>query len=74
MPVMNGFEATKTLKQMMSNNEVRACPIIGCTAHAQGEEMERGSGCGMDDYVTKPVLPSVVKQLVEKFMRNNSHL
>ena len=71
MPVMDGFEATRTLKQMMSRKEVRACPIIGCTAHVQAEEMERGNECGMDDYVTKPIMASVVKQLIEKFIEGN---
>ena len=50
MPEMDGFEATKLIRQ----NDVRA-PIIALTAHALSEQRERALAQGFTDYLTKPI-------------------
>ena len=41
MPIMDGFEATRILKEMMRNGEVAKCPIIALTANNRDEECEK---------------------------------
>ena len=53
MPIMDGFEATRAIRQMVG--EIRDIPIVAVTAHALKEDRQRCLDAGMDDYVAKPV-------------------
>lgn len=50
MPVMDGYEATRKIKQIQSD-----LPVIGLTAHAFVEEREKCLAAGMDGHVSKPI-------------------
>ena len=41
MPVMDGFEASLILTQMMEKKRIPNIPIIACTAHALDEDVEK---------------------------------
>lgn len=60
LPVMNGWEATKTLK---AGEQTAAIPIIALTAHAMVGDREEALSAGCDDYDTKPV---DLKRLLQK--------
>jgi len=64
MPVMDGYQASKVLKELMENNEIMAIPIIGCTAFTAKNKLEECLACGMDAVITKPVS---FKRLCEMF-------
>jgi signal transduction histidine kinase/DNA-binding response OmpR family regulator/HPt (histidine-containing phosphotransfer) domain-containing protein len=53
MPEMDGFEATRAIRQ--SEPPGRRLPILALTADATAQGREQCMGSGMDDYVTKPI-------------------
>jgi len=64
MPVMNGLEATKNLRQ--NGNPL---PIIALTAAAIKGERENCIASGMNDYITKPFKEDEFLKTIEKWLR-----
>jgi CheY-like chemotaxis protein len=71
MPVMDGYTAVRTLREM--GVEV---PIMALTAHALTGERERCMEVGCDEYLTKPVdralLIEQIRQLLERKRHSSS--
>ena len=56
MPVVDGYLATRMIREFYSLNSTRRCPIIiAMTANAMAGERERCLSVGMDEYLVKPV-------------------
>lgn len=66
MPVMNGDEATKIIRDKSSKVLDHNVPIIAVTAHALEGDRERFSNCGFDDYITKPVKIEELENSIKK--------
>lgn len=64
MPVMDGFETAKFIREQMSD-PVASLPILAMTAHAHISEGEKYKEFGMNDYLLKPFDP---QQLFEKIV------
>ncbi|MBI9076750.1 MAG: response regulator [Desulfatibacillum sp.] len=70
MPEMDGYEATRQIRRQGSRVLNREIPIIAMTAHAMAGDREKCLNCGMDDYISKPVEPLILSQVVEKWLQN----
>lgn len=66
MPIMDGYEATKIIKNDISK-EVSKIPIIAMSAYTTASDIERALSAGMDDYVFKPFKPKELYKTLEKF-------
>ena len=54
MPVLGGFDATRTIREEEYAFSLARTPIIGLTAHALEGDRQRCLDSGMDDYLAKP--------------------
>ena len=68
MPVMDGFEATRHIRSSESAVQNHQVPIIAMTAHTMQGARERCLDAGMNDYVTKPVSPGTLADVLEKWL------
>ncbi|MFJ4385974.1 transporter substrate-binding domain-containing protein [Pseudomonas sp. NPDC089408] len=55
MPVMDGHELTRRIRQLEGERGLPACRILGVTANAQAEERTRCLASGMDVCLFKPI-------------------
>jgi CheY-like chemotaxis protein len=54
MPVMDGFEATNILTNMMEKGKIPKLLVIACTANASSKDFEKCYKSGMIDFIVKP--------------------
>ncbi len=64
MPGMDGLEVTRQLRAHLPNE--RQPRIIALTAHAMQGDQDRCLAAGMDDYLSKPVQPSMLQAVLEQ--------
>ena len=54
MPVMNGYEAARTIRAL-KREDAATIPIIAMTADAFEEDLRKAKEAGMNDHLTKPI-------------------
>ena len=67
MPVMNGYEATKRIRQGEKNKMI---PIIAMTANAFEEDKRKALECGMDAHVAKPISIDKIRNILIQLFKN----
>ncbi len=67
MPGMDGFAATRAIRELEEAEGAKRLPIIALTAHAQPSDREECLAAGMDDYVTKPFSKADLRAVVKKW-------
>ncbi len=73
MPELDGLEATRLLRKRQLTGEHQMYParivVVAVTAHAMQGDREKCIAAGMDDYLSKPVRPKDVRDMIERWGR-----
>ncbi|MBP6097424.1 MAG: response regulator [Methyloversatilis sp.] len=64
MPVMGGLEAARLIRDMEREIRRPPVPIFAMTANAQDEDRQACLEAGMNDFLTKPLLPRVLRSRI----------
>ncbi|QKF64362.1 ATP-binding protein [Campylobacter corcagiensis] len=68
MPVMDGVEATKQIKQWEAETGNKHVPIVAVTANALKGDRERFMSQGLDEYCTKPIKKEILGDMLAMFI------
>jgi signal transduction histidine kinase/CheY-like chemotaxis protein len=69
MPVMNGLQATKLIRQWEQDNKSGHVPIIALTAGVFSDDRQACIGAGMDDFLAKPVDRANIMETLTKWIK-----
>jgi len=67
MPGMDGFEATRRIREAESASGAARTPVVALTAHALAGYREQCLQAGMDDYLTKPFPAAALRDLLGRW-------
>ncbi len=73
MPVMDGYEATRCIRDPKSTVLNHNIPVIATTAHAMAGDAEKCLAAGMSDYISKPIDPKILESHLEKWLTRRQH-
>ncbi|MEJ2039357.1 MAG: response regulator [Desulfosarcinaceae bacterium] len=68
MPVMDGFQVTRAIRDPGTDVLNHAIPVIAMTAHALKGDCEKCLAAGMDGYIAKPIEPDILLETIKRFL------
>ncbi|MEM7441189.1 MAG: response regulator [Pseudomonadota bacterium] len=66
MPVMDGYDATRAIRQEEAEKQTAPVSIVALTANAMPSDVERCRDAGMDDFLSKPVRKAVLMDKIKE--------
>ena len=69
MPVMDGYEAAKTIRAL-SREDAKTIPIIAMTANAFSEDKIKAEEAGMNEHIAKPINMKLLIRIVSKLVNH----
>lgn len=67
MPNLNGYEATKAIREIEARDNLPRTPIIAVTANAMKEDKQTCLDSGMDDYLSKPLSITALTECLKRW-------
>jgi CheY-like chemotaxis protein len=68
MPIMDGYQATKLIRQGQAGERYKHAKIIAVTANALTTDRQKCLDAGMDDYISKPLKVDSFTELVNSYL------
>lgn len=72
MPLMNGYEATQTIRAMKNRSDSQNIPIIAMTANAFAEDVKASIDAGMNAHLAKPIVIEDLVNVIHRCLQKNS--
>ncbi|WP_178382642.1 PAS domain-containing protein [Paenibacillus sp. P46E] len=67
MPVMDGYEATRQIRQWERQEGLKPAAIVALTAHAFAEHRQASTEAGCDDFLEKPVFMQPLFETIRRY-------
>jgi len=71
MPIMDGYEATRTIRALEEKSGVPRTPILALTAHAMKGDRQHCLAVGMDDHLTKPFTEQQLYTVLQTWLESD---
>ena len=68
MPVMNGLQASRAIREIEGEEGAGRVPIVAVTAHVLDEDREACLAAGMDDHLTKPISLEKLEEKLDRWL------
>lgn len=65
MPVMDGLEATRLIRE-----KDKDIPVIALTANAYDSDRDKAFEAGCNDYMAKPIIAGTLREMIKKYLGN----
>ncbi|WP_076587321.1 response regulator [Vibrio ostreicida] len=72
MPILDGYAATKAIRDGQAGNVFRHIPIIAMTANAFKGDKVKCLDAGMNDYLSKPIEPDKLLEVLQRYISETS--
>jgi CheY-like chemotaxis protein len=73
MPEMDGYEATRCIREGKAGEQFRQIPIIAMTANAMQGDRQKCLDAGMSDYLSKPVDPDDLENKIHQWLNHEGY-
>jgi signal transduction histidine kinase/ActR/RegA family two-component response regulator len=74
MPVMDGLEATRAIRELEAATHADPIPILALTAHAAGVDAQRSLEAGCTEHLTKPIKQSTLLEAIFRHIGGDPEL
>jgi len=71
MPEMNGYEATRQIREQEQLLELGSSPIIGLTGHTEEQYKQQALAAGMDNVLSKPFTKDAIQHVVATWLESS---
>jgi two-component system, sensor histidine kinase and response regulator len=72
LPDLDGYEASRLIRQPATAVRNHNIPIIAMTAHAMAGDRQKCLDAGMNDYLAKPIDPRALEQAIERWITESA--
>lgn len=74
MPILDGYQATRALREYEVTHERARTPVIAVTAYSLQEELQKCLEAGCDDYITKPIRPAILYAKLSHYLEGKARI
>jgi CheY-like chemotaxis protein len=74
MPLMNGLDATKEIRDFQAFHEKQTIPIVALTANVMTQDRDKFTEVGIDGYLSKPIIVEDLERTLVQYLHKDSQM